>query len=127
MMTIVRLMVVAVAVVGAALVVAASAADAAPRKKMAAKRAVGNPSTVFTSRDETGRTRTRIIVQKRSYLDGGTEIMPGDISGATLYINPPTQRPSSAVGLNEVTNPPGPIPSPWYLPGKDNPWPWFVN
>jgi hypothetical protein len=126
-MRIARLMAVAVAAVAAAALVAASAADAAPRKKSASKRAVGNNSTVFTSRDETGRTRTRIIVQKRSYLDGGTEIMPGDISGATLYINPPTQRPSSALGPNEATNPPGPIPGPWFLPGKDNPWPWFVN
>ena len=31
-------------------------------------------------RDENGRTRTKILVQKRSYLDGGTEVMPGDNS-----------------------------------------------
>ena len=30
-------------------------------------------------RDEQGRTRTKILVQKRSYLDGGTEVMPGDV------------------------------------------------
>jgi hypothetical protein len=126
-MRIARSMAVAAGVVAAAAMVAASATDAAPRKKAASQRAVTNPSTVFTSRDETGRTRTRIIVQKRSYLDGGTEIMPGDISGATLYINPPTHRPSGALGPNDATNPAGPIPSPWYLPGKDNPWPWFVN
>ena len=33
--------------------------------------------TVFVSRDENGRTRTRIIVTPRSYLDGGTEVLPG--------------------------------------------------
>jgi hypothetical protein len=34
--------------------------------------------TVFTSRDERGRTRTRLIIQKRSYLDPGTETSPGE-------------------------------------------------
>lgn len=33
--------------------------------------------TVFTSRDEDGRTRTRVIIQRRSYLDPGTEVLPG--------------------------------------------------
>ena len=32
---------------------------------------------VVTSRDETGRTRTRVIIQRRSYLDPGTEVLPG--------------------------------------------------
>ena len=27
--------------------------------------------------DENGRVRTRITVRKRSYLDGGTEVIPG--------------------------------------------------
>ena len=35
-------------------------------------------STTIITRDEFGRTRTRIMVQKRSYLDGGTEVMPAD-------------------------------------------------
>lgn len=34
--------------------------------------------TVFTTRDENGRTRTRIIIQKRSFLDPGTETSPGE-------------------------------------------------
>ena len=34
--------------------------------------------TVFYSTDENGRRRTRIIVQPRSYLDGGTEVLPGE-------------------------------------------------
>ncbi len=34
--------------------------------------------TVQVSRDEDGRTRTRIIIQKRSYLDPGTETFPGE-------------------------------------------------
>jgi hypothetical protein len=83
------------------------------------------PGTVVVHRDERGRTRTKILVQKRSYLDGGTEVMPGDVSGASLYYQTPLQRPFSALGRNDTTNPSGPIPDPWFLPGKNNPWPWF--
>lgn len=35
-------------------------------------------STVVYYTDEFGRRRTRIILQKRSYLDGGTEVLPGE-------------------------------------------------
>jgi hypothetical protein len=35
--------------------------------------------TVVVSRDESGRTRTRIIVQKRSFLDPGTQTFPGEV------------------------------------------------
>ena len=46
------------------------------------KRVVTNTGhTVFVSRDEDGRTRTRIIIQKRSYLDPGTETFPGENTG----------------------------------------------
>ena len=100
-------------------------ADAAPRKKSVVQdRDV--PGTFVMHRDETGRTRTKVLVQKRSYLDGGTEVMPGDVSGASLYYQTPMQHPLSALGRNDITNPAGPIPDPWYLPGKNNPWPWFA-
>jgi hypothetical protein len=109
----------AIAIAAAFAVTAASTADAAPRKQRTVE-APGSGSTVFTTRGEDGRTRTRIIVQKRSYLDGGTEVMPGDIS--RNYIALPTHRASDMLGPNDITNPPGPIPDPFFLPGKDNPW-----
>jgi hypothetical protein len=59
-----------------ALALAAAPADAAPKKKTVVAGSAGH--TVFTSRDENGRTRTRIIIQKRSYLDPGTETSPGE-------------------------------------------------
>jgi hypothetical protein len=34
--------------------------------------------TVFTTRGEDGRIHTRIIIQKRSFLDPGTETSPGE-------------------------------------------------
>jgi hypothetical protein len=113
----------AIAIAAAFAVSAVSIADAAPRKQRAVTSSAGAGSTVFTSRDENGRTRTRIIVQKRSYLDGGTEVMPGDIS--RNYMALPTHSASGMLGPNEITNPPGPIPDPFFLPGKNNPWPGF--
>lgn len=71
-----RLVAVAIAVVAASAVFAAPMAEAQNRKRTP-DRAVAGPQTVFVSRDESGRTRTRIIVQRRSYLDGGTEVLPG--------------------------------------------------
>ena len=115
---------VALALATAFAVAAVSTADAAPRKTRDVQR-VSPPGTVVVHRDENGRTRTRIIVQKRSYLDGGTEVMPGDNINA--YRNSfLTHRASSGIGNNVITNPPGPIPDPFFLPGKNNPWPGFM-
>ena len=80
------------------------------------------PSTVIVTRGEDGRTRTKLLVQQRSYLDGGTEVMPGTYQPAnstSFY----SQRATDILGPNVVTNPPGPIPDPFFLPGKNNPYP----
>ncbi len=82
-----------VAAIGALAVVAAPA-DAAPKKKRIVYDARGH--TVFTSRDEDGRTRTRIIIQKRSYLDPGTEVLPGTEHDRD-YASFPNQRASSVL------------------------------
>jgi opacity protein-like surface antigen len=115
-----------VSVLAIAAMSAVSVADAAPRKKAVAQRSLPPGSTVFTSQDESGRVRTKIMVQKRSYLDGGTEVMPGTYApaNATFFHG---QRPSDGLGKNSITNPLGPIPDPWFLPGKNNPWHWFGN
>ena len=122
-----RLLAIAVAaafVAGAVCAAEAQSARQPPKKRAAPSEYV--PGTVITHRGEDGRTRTKVLVQKRSYLDGGTEVMPGDIPNAGNFMLLPTQRPSNALGANVITNPPGPIPDPWFLPGRDNPWPWFA-
>jgi len=48
------------------------AGRAAPKKRVVVD---ARGHTVFVSRDEDGRTRTKIIIQRRSYLDPGTEVM----------------------------------------------------
>lgn len=82
-----RLMAAAIAVAAASAVFAASVAEAQTRKR-SSNRTVAAPQTVFVSRDESGRTRTRIIVQRRSYLDGGTEVLPGQRKYSDYHTQP---------------------------------------
>ena len=67
--------------------------------------------------DENGRARTRITVKPRSYLDGGTEVLPGERK-FTDYAYPPTYMSGSAyaswdpTGIHRF-----PLPMPFELPG----------
>ena len=113
----------AVAVVAAFAAGAASGASAEPVKKRIAYDQPGPGSTTITSRDVQGRTRTKILVQKRSYLDGGTEVMPGGIQGhRTNFID--NSRTSTGMTLvpNDSVVPSHPVNDPFFLPGKDNPY-----
>jgi hypothetical protein len=107
----------AIAIIGA-LGLLAAPADAAPKKKRVVH---SRGQTVFVSRDENGRVRTRIIIQKRSYLDPGTETFPGE-HGDHDYAVLPNQRASdvldnTAFGARQTA-----LPGPFTLPGKNNPW-----
>ena len=111
----------ALAVVAAFAVGAMSAASAEPRRRQVVEVQPGPGSTTIVSRDERGRTRTKILVQKRSYLDGGTEVMPGDIQSHQSNFIDMYQRPTSAIANDSVV-PNHPIPDPFFLPGKNNPY-----
>ena len=113
--------IVALAVVGAFAVSAVSSADAAPRQKQVADAYTARGSTVITSQDERGRVRTKILVQKRSYLDGGTEVMPGDIQSHQTNFIDMHQNTRSAVSNDNIV-PGRPINDPFFLPGKNNPY-----
>src|SRR5215475_14047702 len=80
--------------------------------------------TIQISRGEDGRTRTRIIIQKRSYLDPGTETFPGERVRNTGYIENPNQRASSVINNTSagLLNTQSALPGPWTLPSKNNPW-----
>ena len=107
-----------IALIGA-LGLLAGPAGAAPKKKV---RVVHRQDrTVYVSRDENGHTRTRIIIQKRSYLNPGTETFPGE-RGDHDYAQLRTQRATSILdntpgGANQTA-----LPGPFTLPFKDNPW-----
>jgi hypothetical protein len=107
----------ACAAVIAMVALAGPPAEAAPKKK-----GVTNHSQVVT----THRARTRIRVERRSFLDGGTEVLPGERK-FTDYAFPPgtAGSPASMMGIeNTAFYHRGPLPGPFELPGRQNPWPW---
>ena len=120
----------ALAVAAAVAASAVSVADAAPRKRVVQARYVqgvqaqpGPGATTIVSRDETGRTRTKILVQRRSYLDGGTEVMPGDVSSnRDNLINSFSYSSARSSVPNDSVVPARPINDPFFLPGKNNPF-----
>jgi hypothetical protein len=79
-----------------------------------------------TPRAVAGRPRSRVLVMRRSFLDAGTEVSPGQRK-FTDYAFPPLHTP-----LDVVTNVGGrvgwhrsPLPSsPFDLPGRNNPYGW---
>lgn len=111
-------------VVAAAVTVGATAASAEPpRNRVVRAATLGPGSTYIVHRDEQGRTRTKILVQKRSYLDGGTEVMPGDVrTPGTNLVDSLYYSPSRASVSNDNVWPIRPIPDPFFLPGKNNPF-----
>jgi len=103
----------------AGLGVGMASADAAPRQKV--RIVEGGGQTVYSYIDENGRRRTRVIIQRRSYLDPGTAALPSD-RRALDYVQPPTQHPArvldnTAFGTNQTA-----LPGPFTLPFKDNPY-----
>ena len=110
---------IAIALVGALGLVTAPA-DAAPKKKVVrVVSARGN--TVYVSRDEDGRKRTRIIIQKRSYLDPGTETFPGE-RGDHDYALMPTWHAGSVLDNTTFGGNQTALPGPFTLPSRNNPW-----
>ena len=111
-----KYVVVAAALAGA-LGLLSAPADAAPKKRVYSNR----DHTVVVSRDENGRTRTRIIIQKRSYLDPGTAALPSE-RNVLDYVQSPTQRADSPLDNTAFGNQQSPLPGPFDLPSRHNPW-----
>jgi hypothetical protein len=111
----------AFALVGALALVAASANAQTnpPAKKKAV--AASRDHTVQVSRDEDGKTRTRVIIQKRSYLDPGSETFPGERSNQD-YAVLPNHRASGILDNTTFGGHTTSLPGPWTLPSKNNPW-----
>ena len=81
----------------------------------------GRGHTVFISRDEDGRTHTRIIIQKRSYLDPGTEMFPGENSDHH-YVFLPNQHATSGLDQTSFGGNQTALPTMWTIPFKSSPW-----
>src|SRR5216684_2190953 len=90
---------------GLAFAVATNAADARPEKRT--RVAVAKPRPV-----------TRIIVTRRSYLDGGKEYLPGHPLPANQGIYPPNFVPSTHYDIaNQQVPLLYPVPNLFWLPG----------
>ncbi len=63
------------------------------------------------------RKRTKLTVTKRSYLDAGTQVKPGERK-FTDYVFPPNYSPSAVFDPSGVTR--FSLPRPWDLPGFTN-------
>jgi hypothetical protein len=90
----------------------------APAKKVAAKKYGPVPISMAPP------PRARITVTRRSYLDAGTHVIPGDRKFLD-YAVPPTYYPGSVAdnrGGMYISQ--SALPGPFTLPGRDNPWPW---
>lgn len=109
----------AIAVLGAAGLLSIPADAATKKKRVAVVDARGH--TVFVSRDEDGRRRTRVIIQKRSYLDPGTEVMPGDRHDHD-YASLPNQRAGGVLDNTAFGGSQTALPGPFDLPSKNNPF-----
>ena len=116
-----------VAVITAFAVLSAPAEAATAKKKRVIytqKRAVdARGSTYVSTRDEDGRRRTRIIVQRRSYLDPGTEVFPGEQRYNQNGLILPTSKTFSP-DQNTVFNRNDFLPGPFELPSRNNPAQW---
>ena len=104
------------AVVIAMMAFAASPADAQQTKK----KSVTNQSQVVVA----SRSRSRIRVAPRSFLDGGTEVLPGERKFMDYAVPPGNlSEPLSQIqgtAFNRETA----LPGPFYLPSRRNPYPW---
>lgn len=93
----------------------------APADAQSSQRTYSNRNnTVVVTRGEDGKTRTRIIIEKRSYLDPGTEVLPGSRHDLD-YAQNPNHRATGILnntvgGTNQF-----PLPGPWDL-GRNGPW-----
>jgi hypothetical protein len=107
-------------VAAVALPLMATTADAQTRRNYD-RQVASSGGTVFVSRDESGRTRTRIIVQRRSYLDGGTEVMPGERKFTDYAIPPYYSAIGNALGPGRNYDR-QPLNPPWELGGWTRQW-----
>ncbi|MBS0247110.1 MAG: hypothetical protein JSR61_10855 [Proteobacteria bacterium] len=101
---------------GALAILAAPADAQTTRKRVYANR----DHTVVVTRGEDGKTRTRIIIQKRSYLDPGTEVLPGSRHDLD-YAQMPSHRIDGVLDNTRAGGNQSPLPGPWDS-GARGPW-----
>ena len=120
-----RLTIVALSgIAAAALAFATLPADAAPKnsKSTVSQRDV-TVSGQSRRRVRQTRARTRITVRRRSFLDPGTDVLPGERK-YNDYAIPPNSYSAMSIFDNTAFYHRSPLPGPFDLPGKNNPMQW---
>jgi hypothetical protein len=108
-----------IALVASIIVAAAIASSAeAATKTPAGQQVQSGPvqRTVYRYTDDNGRTRTKIIVQRRSYLDAGTWVLPGQRKYSD-YATQPFSSPTDVLGPGRGANERNPIGARWEFGG----------
>ena len=98
-------------------VMAALIAGAIPSAALVAAQTAPTKKPSAAERD----ARARVTVQKRSFLDGGTEVLPGQRKFSD-YAFPPGYSPTSSIDFT-TGNIRGPLIGPWDT-SRHNFWPW---
>jgi hypothetical protein len=110
-------------VLGAVAAIALVSASADAQTQTVTKRtATRGDRTVIVSKDESGRTRTKIIVNRRSFLDPGTQVFPGEKrynSGPALVYQPAFTAGADGGTILDRGSPP--LPGQFDLPFASNP------
>jgi hypothetical protein len=104
----------ALAVATAAVLALPSVADAQQQRRGYGPQPRGERITII---DENGRVRTKITVRARSFMDGGTEVIPGerkfmDYAAPAGYMNASPYAAWDPTGIHRF-----PLPRPGELPG----------
>ena len=95
----------------------ASSAEAAARRQPAGQQMSGPvQQTVYRYTDDNGRKRTKIIVQRRSYLDPGTTVLPGQRKYSD-YATQPFSSPTDVLGPGRGNYDRSPIGARWEFGG----------
>jgi hypothetical protein len=99
--------------------IAAMAFSAPPAGAATKKKTVANQSQVVVA----SRSR-RIRVAPRSFLDGGTEVIPGDRKFMDYAVPPGNLAEPLSQIRGTAFNRETALPGPYYLPSRQNPYPW---
>lgn len=94
----------------------ASSAEAMTKRKTAGQQIGPVQRTVYRYTDDNGRRHTKIIVQRRSYLDAGTWVLPGQRK-YNDYATQPFWSPTDALGPGRTANERNPIGARWEFGG----------
>ena len=107
-----------------AALLAALAAGAALSSDPAAAQTVQTPKKHVADPNRAAQPRARITVQKRSFLDAGTEVLPGQRK-YNDYAFPPGYSPTGVID-HTTGNIRGPLIDPFAVPGHYSPifWGW---